>query len=125
MPATTSAAGKSKSEENGKFRFAKCDLTDGMKADLKRWREDGAEPAALIEWISKRVASGHTLSIKGQEVGFMAILSGVREASGHVNISLTARASSPENALYSLQYKDELILKGRWEAVDWSSELDL
>lgn len=125
MPATTPNPNKGKPEEPTKWRYAKCDLTAGQKEDLKRWREGIASLEALAEWVDKHVANGHTLTLRSQEVGYQATLSGVREASGHKDISLVARSRSPMNAVFSLQYKDEVILHGKWEAQDWTSDLDL
>jgi hypothetical protein len=125
MPATTSAPSRFKADENGRNKFVRCELTAGQKVDLKRWRDDGASAEALLAYLDQRVMSGHTWGCKGQEVGFMATVTGVRETSGHVGVCLAARGSTPSNALYALQYKDEVLLKGKWEVVDWASELDL
>lgn len=125
MPATTPSPAKARGDENGKFKFVKCDLDAAQKADLKRWIEIDATPEALLAYLERRVVGEHTLGLKSQEVGYMATLTGVREQSGHVNISLTARASTAGKALYALQYKDEIALKGHWEVADWANELDV
>jgi hypothetical protein len=125
MPATTPAPVKSKAVENGKFRYAKCDLTPEQKGSLKYWKEQDADPGELLLWVDKCVASGHTVSVKSQEVNYVASVTGVRDASGHKDISLSAFGSSPANALFALWYKDEVVLKGVWVAVDRTADVDL
>ena len=125
MPATTSGSVKPKNGDDQKFRFVKCDLTNQQRDALRYWREQDADPQALLEWVDKRVADGHTIGLKSQEDGYMATLTGVRAASGHVQMCLTARSTKPTNALFALWYKDEEVLKGAWVAVSRFEEMDL
>lgn len=127
MPATTpnpnKVAGGAKSE-NGRSRFVKCDLNKEQKEHLKFWKEE-AEYVDLMKWLNHMVTEGHTLSVKSADVGFLATLTGVQGPTSHVGMCLTARASTPENALYSLWFKDSEILHGSWVATDYRDELDL
>jgi hypothetical protein len=125
MPATTPASGKDKPDKSDGNRYVKCDLSDAAKADLKRWREEDASVEALMKWVADKVTDGHTLGLKGQENGYMATLTGQREQTGHRGMCLIARGSTSESALYALQYKDAVVLRGKWEAVDRASEFDL
>jgi hypothetical protein len=87
------------------------------------WAEE-AEDIDLLSWMEKRVEQGHVLSIRSNEVGYQASLTGHREASGHQGISLVARASTPKRALYGCWYRDEVVLSGKWPVQNTVDELD-
>jgi hypothetical protein len=77
-----------------------------------------------MAWIDGRVGLGHVISLKSADVGYMCSLTGERESSGHMGVSLVARASTPVRALRSCMYKDEMVLQGQWPATSRLEELD-
>lgn len=126
MPATTPGIGKGKAEQNSnRARFVKCNLSDEQRAALRYWREHDAELSTLSEWLNSKIADGHTFSIKGQEVGYMATMTGVRATSGHMDLCLASRAATPMGAAFALQYMDEEVLKGTWIPSERELDLDL
>jgi hypothetical protein len=109
---------------NGKGpQFVKCDLNAEQKKKLAEWSEE-AEDIDMLKWVTNMVTSGHTISVRCNEVGFQCSVTGAYESSGHMNKSLVARASTPLRALYAAWYRDEFVLQGHWVIVDRLTELD-
>jgi hypothetical protein len=104
-------------------RFVRCELNFDQKALLVTWAGE-LEDIDLLKWLEGRVMSGHTLSVRLNEVGYQCSLTGTREASGHVGMSLVARASTPLRALQGCMYRDELVLTAGWPISSLMSELD-
>ena len=125
MSANVPGGNKSKADGNGGWKYVKCDLTAEQKGSLKYWAENDAKMSDMLAWLDKRVAGGHTISVKSQEVNYHASVTGVRESSGHKDVALTAWGSSPSNALLALWYKDSEVLTEGWVALDKASEVDL
>ena len=125
MPATAPNPNKGKAADGPKFRFVKCDLTQVQRDALRYWRENDADYKPMLEWVNAQIARGHTLSVKAQEVNYNANLTGVREASGHMDQCLTGYGSTPENAMFALWYKDVEVLKGTWPVTDRTADVDL
>lgn len=117
MPATTPKETPSKGPS---VRYVRCELNAEQKAHLKSWA-DAAEWVDLASWVDVMVSRGHTVSIKGLDVGFQVAVTGVRAGSGHDGMCLVARASSPMKALFAAWYRDEVVLAGVWP-VDSSVE---
>lgn len=105
-------------------RYVRCDLTKDQKEKLLLWIEE-TELVDLVEWWEKKVERGHTVTIKSQEVGYQASITGVTDGSGHVGLSLISRASGPLKSLYSLMYKDTVVLEGVWPATGRLDDLDI
>lgn len=132
MPATTprsKSASNPPKPTNGDWdrklapRFVRCELNAEQKVLLAAWALE-QEDVDLLRWIDDRIQSGHVLSVRSNEVGYQASLTGDREASGHAGVSLVARASTPLRALMSCRYKDELVLQGVWPAMGRLDDLD-
>jgi hypothetical protein len=133
MPKTTSkeaAVDQAKAAQNGKPwtnkdapRFVRCDLSPQQKVALTMWAAD-AEETDLLKWVEVRVTLGHVLSIRSNEVGFQCSLTGGTEGSGHLGVSLVARASTPLRAVYACWYRDEVVLEGKWPVSNTLDELD-
>lgn len=104
-------------------RYVRCELSKEQKAALASWAED-LEDIDLLKWLAQRIESGHVLSLKSLPTGYQASLTGDREASGHMGISLISRASTAMRTLYACMYKDEMVLQGVWPASGSLEELD-
>jgi len=126
MPKTTP---KSEAAEDKRWdgkqapKYARCDLSAEQRELLKQWSSE-LEDVDLLKWIETEVSRGHVLSIRSNEVGYQASLTGVREASGHFGVTLIGRASTAVRAVQSLMYRDAMVLSGVWPATDSNSELD-
>lgn len=121
-PKNTPAANELKSNGNGPL-YVRCDLNAEQKRLLAEWTEQ-QEDMDLIKWVNTVVTLGHTVSIRSNQVGYQCSLTGTSEQNGHHNKTLISRASTPIRALYSVWYKDEIVLKGKWEVADRLAELD-
>src|SRR6185312_6341972 len=107
MPATTPRpkdAPDKKWDRKDAPRYVRCDLNVQQKEALRAWGGE-LEEQDLLKWIDGRVSLGHVISLKGADVGYMCSLTGERESSGHMGVSLVARASTPVRALRSCLYK--------------------
>jgi hypothetical protein len=126
VPASTPNPDKGKAKtpppENG-VRYVRCELNKAQKEQLAGWAEE-AEDVDLLAWVHNRVSSGHVLSIRSEDVGYRATLTGMRESSGHLNQCLISRASTSVRALQSLWFKDEVLLSGAWPISGSADELD-
>lgn len=118
MPATAP-----KPDKGPSVRYVRCDLNAAQKEALKAWAED-AEWKDLIAWLDSMVVRGHTVSVKGMDVGYQVNVTGVRPGSGHDGMCLVARASSPTNAIYSAWFKDTEVLHGQWPVDNSAENLD-
>lgn len=104
-------------------RYVRCELNKEQKTLLAAWADE-LEYIDLLKWLSGRIENGHVLSLKSLPTGYQASLTGDREASGHMGVSLIARASTALRTLYACMYKDELVLQGVWPATGSLEELD-
>lgn len=109
MPATTS-----KKRDYVPPRYIDISLTEQQRADLRLFKIS-VTADALLAWINRRVDGLHALSVRATENGYLATLTGMGTGSGHDGLCLTARASSGENAIISLMYRDTVVLAER----DW------
>lgn len=127
MPATKPNGTKTDipTKQNGNGpQFVKCELNSEQKRLMKDWAET-AEDIDMLKWLNTRVTLGHTISVRCNEVGYQCSVTGAYESSGHHNMSLVARASTPLKALYAAWYRDEVVLEGKWTVVDRLTELDM
>ena len=126
MPKTTPRAEATEDKRwDGKQapKYVRCELSFDQKVLLKAW-SDELEDVDLLRWIEEEVSRGHVLSIRSNEVGYQASLTGVREASGHFGVTLIGRASTAVRSLQSLMYRDSMVLSGVWPAADATDNLD-
>jgi hypothetical protein len=114
VPATTPNPAKQKRADYVPPRFVDITLTEAQRADLRLFKE-AVKAEAILAWVNKRIDGLHVLSVKPTEQGFLATLTGMGTGSGHDGICLTARASSGENAIIALMYRDAVVLADK----DW------
>nr|CRY96313.1 hypothetical protein [uncultured prokaryote] len=104
-------------------RYVTCDLSKAQKDALVDYiNTETAE--ALLEWIERRVGDNHTLSIKSLDVGFQCSLTGTTKQTDHANMCLISRASTGERAIFSVMFKDAVLLKGVWPITNRLDDLD-
>lgn len=133
MPATTpkaegtSAKAADKKEAaklNGSGpRFVRCDLVKAQKEQLQSWAAD-EELVDTLAWLYNKVTSGHVVSLRSLDVGYQCSITGMTEASGHKDMVLIAKASTPERALMGARFRDEIVLVEGWPASNALAELD-
>lgn len=104
-------------------QFVRCELSKAQREELKLWA-DGQNVQDLMKWVNAKVVGGHVVSVRSNELGYQCSCTGSREVSGHMGLSLVARASSPVRALMSCWYRDTVILEGKWETASKFDELD-
>lgn len=136
MPATTPNPAKSAAESNGNSKnhnmplFVDLSLTREQKEHLVQWIEE-TEWVDLLGWVDKMVEDGHTISIKPIidagvfQNAYIVSVTGTRLSASHVDKCLTARASTPQKALFSAMYRDTVILGGIWVVTDKRVDLDV
>lgn len=127
MPATTpkSEAKTEAKNGNGRPEYVRCELSREQKDALKVWADDTSD-SDLLAFIEKAVWSDdYVLSVKPLEVGCQASLTPAREKDQNWGRCLVTRGSTPLNALRSLAYKQEVVLKGLWAGLDRSQDFDL
>ncbi|HEY3620784.1 MAG TPA: hypothetical protein VGK96_28605 [Candidatus Sulfotelmatobacter sp.] len=67
----------------------------------------------LFAWVGEKCAQGHAVEVKQEDEHIYARITGI-PGSEHAGLCLTARASTAEKAMYSLAYRDIVILSGGW-----------
>jgi hypothetical protein len=67
----------------------------------------------LLEWIAEKCATGHSVTVQPEKEWFYARAMGM-SGSTHVSMALTARATTAQNALYALAFRDLVVLEGKW-----------
>jgi len=104
-------------------KYVQCDLNKAQKGELLEFI-DSSDIDALVNWIDYRVGDGHILTTKALDVGYQASLTGTTHARDHANCCLISRASTPSKALWSVYFKDSVILKGVWPVSNRMEDLD-
>ena len=126
MPKTTpreEAALKSMDKNPNAPRYVSCDLSAAQKTELNSFIEE-SELGDLHQWAMDRVMNNHTLSIRVLDVGYQCSLTGSKGNTSHENTCLISRSSTPERALWSVMFKDTLILHGTWPVTNRLEDLD-
>jgi len=125
MPKTTpkEEAKPASFDRSNKPSFVRCELNKEQRALLVEWAES-LEDMDLLKWIEHEVMRGHTLSVRANPVGYQCSLTGVTESSGHVGISLVARASTAIRAMQGCMYRDQMVLTDGWPVTDLVNDLD-
>src|ERR1035437_4525409 len=126
MPKTTpreEAALKSMDKNPSAPRYVSCDLSAAQKTELNSFIEE-SELGDLHQWAMDRVMNNHTLSIRVLDVGYQCSLTGSKGNTSHENTCLISRSSTPERALWSVMFKDTLILHGTWPITNRLEDLD-
>lgn len=133
MPATTPKGNGSPDDSRAKKeaakiagngpRFVRCDLVKAQKEQLQSWAAD-EELVDTLAWLYNKVINGHVVSLRSLEVGYQCSVTGMTEASGHKDMVLTAKASTPERALMGARFRDEVVLIEGWPSGDALAELD-
>ena len=126
MPKTTpreEAALKSMDKNPNAPRYVSCDLSAAQKTELNSFIEE-SELGDLHQWAMDRVMNNHTLSIRVLDVGYQCSLTGSKGNTSHENTCLISRSSTPERALWSVMFKDTLILHGTWPITNRLEDLD-
>jgi len=126
MPKTTpreEAALKKLDANPNAPRYVTCDLNKAQKEALLVFIEE-VEDKDIIEWINLRVGNNHILSTKALDVGYQASLTGSSRSTDHANQCLISRASTPAKALWSVFFKDQVVLAGVWPVSNRLEDLD-
>lgn len=127
MPATTpnpaKAALAKPDRDREAPRFVRCDLNAAQKLDLVKW-DDEQERTDLAEWLDKVISRGHVLSVRANDVGYQASLTGMTQSSGHEKQCLIARASTANRAVMALWFKDVVILTEGWPIKGTEEDFD-
>jgi len=103
-------------------QFISVSLTKELKEDLREWAEQYG--ATLIDALGRAVSGGYRVSVKEEEVGFVASMSAVRD--GHVNkgLVLAERGSTPQRALLRLLWAHTKHFQLVWPRERGSEEED-
>lgn len=127
MPATKPNPVKAevapKRKDDNAPRFVKCDLNAQQKESLTAWALE-QEEMDMLKWVEDKVTRGHVVSIRSNDVGYQCSVTGTSEGSGHPNMSLVARASTPLKSVYAAWFRDEVVLQGVWPVANRLEELD-
>jgi hypothetical protein len=117
MPATTPAPkGKTGDKPYVPPKYVDIQLSEAQRADLKIFK-DAVKAEAIMAWMGRRVDGGHILSVKATDQGYLATLTGHGTGSGHDGLCMTARASTGENAIIALMYRDAVVCANKpWPA---------
>ena len=126
MPKTTpreEAALKAMSRNGIAPRYVSCDLNTAQRKELDAFIEESSLED-LHQWAMGRVMDNHTLSLRGLDVGYQCSLTGTRNHRDHENTCLISRSSTPERAMWSVFFKDTIILHGAWPVTNRLEDLD-
>lgn len=126
MPKTTSreeAALKAMDKNGTAPRYVSCDLNVTQKKELDTFIEDSSLED-LHQWAMGRVMDNHVLSMRGLDVGYQCSLTGTKHHQTHENICLISRSSTPERAMWSVMFKDTMLLHGVWPVTNRLEDLD-
>jgi hypothetical protein len=126
MPKTTpreEAALKSMDKNGNGPRYVSCDLSTAQKRELDAFIES-SELGDLHQWAMQQVMANHTLSIRSLDVGYQCSLTGTKGHQTHENVCLISRSSTPERAMWSVMFKDTVVLHGAWPVTNRMEDLD-
>lgn len=125
MPKTTpreDAALKKIEQSNGPL-YVSCDLSVAQKSELDGFIE-GADRDAMLNWFLAKVGDNHTFSVRCNEVGYQCSLTGGKTHASHSNKCLISRSSTAERSMWSVMFKDTMVLKGIWPVSNRLEDLD-
>jgi len=114
-PQNAKAAKPTKTQATGEWvkpTYLDISLDDTQRAALKVFIDE-MERIDLLAWIGEKCATGHVVEAKGEEEHFYVRATGI-PGSEHAGLCLTARASTLENALYALAFRDIVVLGTKW-----------
>lgn len=125
MPKTTpkEEAALKAMDRNGAPRYVSCDLNKAQKEELDVFIE-GSGLEDLHQWLMQAVMNNHTFSVRGLDVGYQCSVTGTKSHTTHENICLISRSSTPERAMWSVMFKDTMILHGVWPVTNRLEDLD-
>jgi hypothetical protein len=126
MPKTTSkeeAVLKKMDANPNAPRYVSCDLTPAQKLELNEFIAGGMTED-LWQWLIGTVMSGHVVTMKTLDVGYQCSVTGAAAHGAHANKCLISRSSTPERAVWSVHFKDSVVLKSVWPVTNRLEELD-
>lgn len=126
MPKTTpreEAALRNMDKNGNAPRYVSCDLSAAQKRELDTFIEESSLED-WHQWAMSRVQDNHTLSVRGLDVGYQCSLTGTKRHQTHENICLISRSSTPERAMWSVMFKDTVLLHGVWPVMNRLEDLD-
>ena len=104
-------------------RYVACDLSKAQKEQLGEFIESTTSED-LLAYIVNRVMANHSVGVRVLEVGFQCAMTGTKGNAAHENICLISRSSTPERAMYSVMFKDTMLLQGVWPVSNRLEDLD-
>lgn len=126
MPKTTpkeDATLKAMDKNPNAPRYVSCDLSVKQKRELDEFIE-ATSKEDLMSYLVSSVMRNHSFSVRVLEVGYQCAMTGTKGHVTHENICLISRSSTPERAMYSVMFKDIVILGGTWPVSNRLEDLD-